>query len=74
MARSAWLDFADDFAPQPTVFNGGPDRQIQIWEACHALNAGGYGSGVVQNIKSMGCGQNSKQVTSCSPFTATCVG
>jgi len=22
----------------------------------------------------MGCGQNSKQVTSCSPFTATCVG
>jgi len=32
MARSPWLDFPDDFAPEPTVFNGGPDRQVQIWE------------------------------------------
>jgi hypothetical protein len=74
MVRSAWLDFPDDFAPEPTVFNGGPDRQKQIWEACRAVNSGGYGSGCVQSIKSMGIGTNSKQVTSCSPFTATCIG
>jgi peptidoglycan hydrolase-like protein with peptidoglycan-binding domain len=74
MVRSAWLDFPDDFAPEPTVFNGGPDRQKQIWEACRAVNSGGYGSGCVQSVKSMGIGTNSKQVTSCSPFTATCIG
>jgi peptidoglycan hydrolase-like protein with peptidoglycan-binding domain len=74
MARSPYLDFPDDFAPEPTVLNGGPDRQKQIWEACRKVNAGGYGSGVVQTIKSMGCQPNAKQVTSCSPFTATAIG
>src|ERR1700704_98134 len=72
--RSPWLDLPDDFKPEPTVFNGGPARQKQIWEACRDVNAGGYGSGVVQTIKSMGCGANKAQVTSCSPFTATVIG
>ena len=56
------------------MFNGGPERQKQIWEACHNANSGGYGSGVVQRIDSMGCGVNARQVTSCSPFTATAIG
>lgn len=72
--RSPWLDLPDDFKPDPTVFNGGPARQKQLWEACRDVNAGGYGGGVVQTIKSMGCGVNKAQVTSCSPFTATVIG
>lgn len=71
--RSPWLDLPDDFKPDPTVYNGGPARQKQIWEACRDVNPGGYGSGVVQLIKSMGCARKSR-VTSCSPFTATVIG
>jgi peptidoglycan hydrolase-like protein with peptidoglycan-binding domain len=72
-ARSPYLSFPDDFAPEPTVCNGGPARQVQIWEACRDVNAGGYGSGVVQSIQGWGS-PSKKQVTSCSPFTATAIG
>src|SRR5262245_4568773 len=74
--KSPYLEFPDDFKlgekPGPTVYNGGPDRQMQCWEACRALNDRGYGSGVVQRIDAMGWPKGLK-VTSCSPFTATVI-
>jgi hypothetical protein len=46
---------------------------IQIWEASRDTNSGGYGSGVLQQILNWGK-RSPEHVTSCSPFTATCIG
>ena len=70
MARTGILD---DFAPKPTVFTGGMARMIRLWECCRDANAGGYGSGVIQSIRGWSK-LSSRQVTSCSPFTATVIG
>ncbi|HMG23312.1 MAG TPA: peptidoglycan-binding domain-containing protein, partial [Kofleriaceae bacterium] len=74
-ALEAWAarEYPADYAPKPTVFNGGPTRMIALWEASRDNNLGGYGSGVTHSIR--GWGKKSKsQVTSCSPFTATVIG
>ena len=70
MARTGILD---DFTPKPTVFTGGMARMIRLWECCRDANAGGYGSGVIQSIRGWSK-LSSRQVTSCSPFTATVIG
>lgn len=66
-------DIPDDFNPQPTQLQGGIARMIRCWESCRDNNAGGYGSGVVHSIKGWSK-PSPKQVTSCSPFTATVIG
>lgn len=63
--------FPAGFDPKPTVFNGGIDRMIKLWEAHRDVNEGGYGSGVVCHIDEWG---KASKVTSCSPFTATVIG
>lgn len=62
-----------DFDPKPTLPTGGLDRMLQIWEALRDSNTGGYGNSVLRHVS--GWGQPSPaNVTSCSPFTATCIG
>jgi hypothetical protein len=63
----------DDFDPKPTIPTGGLERMIQIWEASRDTNSGGYGGGVLQHISGWGT-PSAKHTTSCSPFTATCIG
>jgi hypothetical protein len=46
---------------------------IQIWEASRDTNSGGYGGSVLQRISGWGT-PSSQHTTSCSPFTATCIG
>ena len=67
-----------DFDPKPTVFKGGIDRMIQVFNALRDQNQGGYGGGVVNQV---GTGSDkwsihpdSNKWTSCSPFTATVLG
>jgi hypothetical protein len=67
------MSIPDDFDPQPTIPTGGLDRMIQIWEASRDTNAGGYGGSVLQNISTWSR-PSAKHTTSCSPFTATCIG
>jgi hypothetical protein len=67
------MSIPDNFDPKPTIPTGGLDRMIQIWEASRDANSGGYGSGVLQQILKWG-EPSPKHVTSCSPFTATCIG
>jgi len=67
------MPIPDDFDPQPTIPTGGLERMIQIWEASRDTNSGGYGGGVLQQISGWGK-PNPKHTTSCSPFTATCIG
>ena len=67
------MPIPDDFDPQPTVPTGGLDRMIQIWEASRDTNAGGYGGSVLQKGSSWS-NPSAKHTTSCSPFTATCIG
>jgi hypothetical protein len=67
------MPIPDDFDPKPTIPTGGLERMIQIWEASRDINSGGYGGGVLQHISDWGKA-NSSQTTSCSPFTATCIG
>ncbi|HEY4243305.1 MAG TPA: hypothetical protein VGM88_26010 [Kofleriaceae bacterium] len=68
------MSITKDWAPAPTVFNGGPDRQKAIWEELRGINEGGYGSGRIAPIPSMNCAHGKPYVTSCSPFTAQAIG
>src|SRR6516165_1041356 len=67
------MSIPDDFDPKLTVPTGGLERMIQIWEASRDANSGGYGSGVLQHISNWGT-PSPQHKTSCSPFTATCIG
>jgi hypothetical protein len=68
-------DFPPEFEPEPTVFSGGLDRMIKIWEAHRDANDGGYGSGIVCSVSPWSIKPNAKTAwTSCSPFTATAIG
>src|SRR6185503_19385277 len=73
MAKTRKTAIPDDFDPRPTVPTGGIARMTRLWEACRDVNAGGYGSGVIQSIRGWGK-PSASQVTSCSPFTATVIG
>jgi hypothetical protein len=61
----------DDY-PEPTIYQGGIDRMIKIFNDLRAENTGAYGSGVCGGIS--GWDINGRSITSCSPFTATVVG
>src|SRR4029077_6647302 len=63
------MSIPDDFDPKPTLPTGGLERMIQIWEASRDTNGGG----VLQHISGWGT-PGPKHTTSCSPFTATCIG
>ncbi|TMQ15238.1 MAG: hypothetical protein E6J90_17550 [Deltaproteobacteria bacterium] len=63
----------DGFDPKPTVFTGGLERMIKIWESSRDVNDGGYGGGVLQHVTGWGT-PSSHKTTSCSPFTATVIG
>lgn len=63
----------DDFDPKPTLPTGGLDRMIRIWEALRDANTGGYGDSVLRQISGWGK-PSPRNITSCSPFTATCIG
>jgi hypothetical protein len=68
------MPIPDDFDPKPTIPTGGLERMIQFWEASRDTNSGGYGGGsVLQQILDWGT-KSSNHTTSCSPFTATCIG
>jgi hypothetical protein len=67
------MSIPDDFDPKPTAPTGGLDRMIQIWEASRDVNSGGYGGSVLQSVSGWGT-PSAAQTTSCSPFTATCIG
>lgn len=59
-------------APEPTVFQGGVERMIKIFNDLREENTGAYGSGVCGGIS--GWGIKGRSITSCSPFTATVIG
>ncbi|MGE0399068.1 MAG: hypothetical protein AB7T06_20325 [Kofleriaceae bacterium] len=66
-------NFFDDAVP--TVFEGGLDRMVQIWNDLRKRNTGAYGSGVVSIIDGWGqFGKSCTTVTACSPFTANTIG
>lgn len=70
------LPFPDDWDPKPTVFKGGINRMVEVWNQLRDQNKGGYGQGINQKI---GKRKNAWQVpftdvSSCSPFTATVCG
>jgi hypothetical protein len=67
------MSIPDDFDPKPTLPTGGLERMIQIWEASRDTNSGGYGGSVLQHISGWGT-PSLQHTTSCSPFTATCIG
>src|SRR5215471_8066424 len=67
------MSIPDDFDPKPTIPTGGLERMIQIWEASRDTNSGGYGGSVLQHISGWGT-PSATHKTSCSPFTATCIG
>jgi hypothetical protein len=66
-------NFFDDAVP--TVFEGGLDRMVKIWNDLRKRNAGAYGSGIVSIVDKWG-GFSTKcsDVTACSPFTANVCG
>jgi hypothetical protein len=71
------IPFPDDWSPAPTVFKGGIQRMLDIWENLRGKNAGGYGPGAI--LQAIGKGKDrweiaTSNVTSCSPFTATVLG
>ena len=67
------MSIPDNFDPKPTIPTGGLDRMIRIWEASRDANSGGYGGSVLQHVSGWGK-PGTKHTTSCSPFTATCIG
>jgi hypothetical protein len=67
------MPIPDDFAPDPTLPTGGLGRMLQIWEALRDSNTGGYGDSVLRHISGWGT-PSPRNVTSCSQFTATCIG
>jgi len=57
---------------QATSIEGGLPKMVRIWEHLRELNVGGYGGAVLVDVKdAISKGKNG--VTSCSPFTATCI-
>jgi peptidoglycan hydrolase-like protein with peptidoglycan-binding domain len=62
------LDFA--YPADPTVYKDGLPRMLRIWEASRDANTNGYGSGTVFSV----FGSRASKITSCSPFTGTCIG
>lgn len=69
--EQAKAEFPADFAPRPTVFPGGLDRMVRLWNKARDKNTGGYGGNRLFQISGWsGTGTE----TSCSPFTATIVG
>jgi peptidoglycan hydrolase-like protein with peptidoglycan-binding domain len=65
----------DDLEPgnfQPTSVDGGLPKLVRIWEHLRDLNTGGYGGAVLVDVKDA-ISKGSKGVTSCSPFTGTCI-
>ena len=67
------MSIPDDFDPKPAFPTGGLERMTQIWEASCDANSGGYGSGVLHQILNWGK-PSPEHKTTCSPFTATCIG
>ncbi len=67
------MSIPDDFDPKPTRPTGGLDRMVRIWEALRDSNTGGYGDSVLRQISGWGK-PSPRHITSCSPFTATCIG
>ncbi len=69
----------DDLQPgdfKKTSVDGGLAKLVRIWEYLRDLNEGGYGSGVLADVKDPAEAKPfllAGKVTSCSPFTATCV-
>jgi peptidoglycan hydrolase-like protein with peptidoglycan-binding domain len=69
----------DDLQPgdfKKTTIDGGLAKLVRIWEYLRDLNEGGYGSGVLADVKDPTQAKPfllAGKVTSCSPFTATCV-
>ena len=57
----------EPFQSRPTVFPGGIERMIRIWERSRERNRGGYGSGVLFDV----FGHRRSTVTSCSPWTSS---
>ena len=62
------LDY--QYPAEPTVYRDGLDRMLRIWEASRDANTGGYGSGTLFSV----WGHHVSTVTSCTPFTGTCIG
>lgn len=62
------FDFPDKI--EPTVYKDGLARMLRIWEASRDHNAGGYGGSTLFSV----WGNDVKTITSCTPFTATCIG
>lgn len=69
--ETAKAEFPADFAPKPTVFAGGLDRMISLWNKARERNTGGYGGNRLFQIRGWA---GTGTMTSCSPFTATIVG
>lgn len=69
--EEAKAEFPADFAPKPTVFSGGLDRMVRLWNKARDKNTGGYGGNRLFQISGW---SGTGTMTSCSPFTATIVG
>ncbi|HYV65963.1 MAG TPA: peptidoglycan-binding domain-containing protein [Myxococcales bacterium] len=57
---------------QPASIDGGLPKLVRIWEHLRDLNTGGYGGAVLVDVKNA-TSKGKSGVTSCSPFTATCI-
>src|SRR5439155_11343648 len=57
---------------QATSVEGGLAKLVRIWEHLRDLNTGGYGGAVLVDVKGA-LSKGKSGVTSCSPFTATCI-
>ena len=57
---------------QPASIDGGLPKLVRIWEHLRDLNSGGYGGAVLVDVKNA-TSKGKSGVTSCSPFTATCI-
>lgn len=64
--------FPPGFDPEPTVFKGGVDKLVEIWETMRGNNSLGYGGAIVQAIK--GWAVDELKGTTCSPFTGNVFG
>ena len=65
----------DDLQPgnfQPTSIDGGLAKLVRIRKHLRDLNVGGYGGAVLVDVKGA-ITKGKSGVTSCSPFTATCI-
>jgi hypothetical protein len=71
MADFTYEDLVPGDFPERQV-EGGLPQLLRIWEYLRGLNKGGYGSGVLVTIKGS-TSHSASGVTSCSPFTATCI-